>query len=179
MENTQPEPIGSHKLNIAIGCLGLLVAAYGNLLVQGHPFQKWCYLIGGLLLFLSSILERQTFFTILQFVLSAGAAISFATLSPPLKAAVPITLTVIAIIYFTARGELKDKVLILGCVGLALLALGYAVSNPLINLSGAVALTIFSYLSFRRGIDIALIWTILNVVFTITSAIASYRFLFS
>lgn len=174
----QPKPIGSHKVNIAIGIIGLLVATYGNLLEQGHSYQKWCYLIGGLLLLASSALERRTFFTVLQFVLSAGAAISFTALSPALKATVPISLTIVSIIYFLIRGELKDYILVIGCIGLAVLALGYAISNPIVNMTGAAFLMIFSYLSFRQGVDIALIWTILNAIFTITAFIASYRWLF-
>lgn len=166
--------IGNHYFNLAIGIIGMLIATYGNLVHQ-LTTQKWCYLIGALLLFISSLLEKQKFFIALQIIIGAGAAVAFTTYPPLYKAAVPIILSIVAIIYFIATKQLKDPLTAFGCIGIALLAAGYAVTNPIIFFLGAFVLMLYSYGSFRRGVGIALLWAILNAIFSVTAAMAIYR----
>lgn len=173
-DNSQPKVIGNHYVNIAIGVIGMLIACYGNL-IHNAITQKWCYLIGAILLFISSILERQKFFIILQIIITAGAAIAFAPIFPWQKAAVPISLSVIAIIYFIVSKQLKDPLTALGCLGIVLLAAGYAVTNPIIFFFGSFILMIYAFISYRRGVAIALIWAILNALFAATASLAVYR----
>ncbi len=174
LKQNNPTVIGNHYVNLAIGILGMLVASYGNLVHQLDT-QKWCYLIGAILLFFSSFLEKQKFFIALQIIIGAGAAIAFSSYPPLYKAAVPISLSIVAIIYFIITKQLKDPLTAFGCIGIALLAAGYAITNPIIFFLGAFVLMIYSYGSFRRGIGIALLWAILNALFCITAGSAVYR----
>lgn len=168
--------IGNHYCNIAIGVLGMLIASYANLLSHGDT-QKLSYLISAVLLLLSSILERQKFFIALQIIIVSGTLIAFAPIGVFLKASVPILLSMFAIIYFIATGQWKDRVTGFGCLGIAILAVGYAVTNPVIYFLGAFILAIYSFISYRRGITIALVWAILNVMFAITAAVGIYKML--
>ncbi len=174
INQNNPAVIGNHHVNLMIGVVGMLIASYGNLVHQ-ITTQKWCYLIGAILLLLSSLLEKQKFFIALQIIISAGAAVAFASFPPLYKAAVPIILSILAIIYFIATKQLKDPLTAFGCLGIALLAAGYAVTNPIIFFLGAFVLMLYSYGSFRRGVSIALLWAILNAVFVITASLAVYR----
>lgn len=169
--------IGNTKFNIALGFVGMLLVIYGTLLPFG-VVQKLYYLIGAALMLLSAILEKQAFFVILEIVVVAGTAIALMPFSNITKACVPLILSVIALIYFYRRGELKDKLTCLGCAGLIFLALGFGVANPFIYLIGGLLLAIYGYYSFKRGVKIALLWSILNTVFVFTSLIPTYHLLF-
>ena len=166
-------PIGNHKINIAIGVFGMLIACYANFLVPSN-LQKLSYLIAAILLFTSSILERQKFFIILQIIIIVGTAIAFTSFSTPLKALFPITLSVLAIIYFFLDGKLHDRLTLLGCLGIILLATGYAITNPIVYFLGSLVLMVYSFISYQRGVTIALVWAILNALFTVTSLVAVY-----
>ncbi len=173
LKQNSPIVIGNHYVNLAIGVVGMLIASYGNLVHQLNT-QKWCYLIGALFLLLSSLLEKQKFFIALQIIIAAGAAVAFTAYPPLYKAAVPIVLSILAIIYFIASKQLKDPLTAFGCLGIVLLAAGYAITNPIIFFLGSFVLMIYSYGSFRRGVSIALLWAILNALFAVTAAMAVY-----
>jgi hypothetical protein len=166
----------NHRLNIGLGVIGMLVIIAGTLLPL--PTQKICYLIGGLFLLVSSILEKQLFFSLLQTVISFGALIAFAPISVFLKAASPICLSIIIIFYFIHRGLLHDRLHQIGCLGLIFIAVGYAISHPLVYFLGGLCLIIFSFGAFRRGIQLGLLWGILNAVFSFTSGVATYKSFF-
>jgi hypothetical protein len=170
-------PFGNHYVNIGLGVIGMLIIISGTLLTSLYP-QKLCYLIGGMFLLVSSILERQLFFTLLQIVISAGALIAFAPLAPFYKALVPIILSIIVIIYFMQIGSLSDPLNRLGCLGLIFLAIGYAITHPLVYFLGGLCLTFFSFAAFKRGIQLGLVWGLLNAIFTITAGIAAYKLFF-
>lgn len=170
-----PKPFGNHYVNLFIGVIGMVILSYANLLAQASPTQKAYYLIGAILLFISSLLERQLFFTILQVVLISGTAVAFATLPVFVKAAIPLVLSIIAIIYFFMTGLLRDHLTFFGCVGMLFLAAGYAVSYPIFYFLGALIVMIFSFVSYSRGVTLGLLWGILNAIFTITAGMAVYH----
>lgn len=175
--NMSRTPFGNHYINIALGVIGMLIIITGTLLTSLYP-QKLCYLIGGLFLLASSILERQLFFTLLQIVISSGALIAFAPLAPFYKALLPISLSIIVIIYFIQAGMLTDPLNRLGCLGLIFLAIGYAITHPLVYFLGGLCLSFFSFAAFKRGIQLGLVWGILNTVFAVTAGIATYKLFF-
>lgn len=165
---------GYYWLNLLLGILGMAIACYGNLL----PFsvaQKICYFVGALLLLLSSILEKQLFFIVLQIIIASGAGIALLTIPPSYKAAFPIVLSILAIVYFVKQRQLQDKVMSLGVLGIAVLAAGYAITKPSVYFLGASLLMVYSFLSYHKGVKIALLWAVLNAVFAITAALAIYH----
>lgn len=169
--------LGNPSLNIALGVIGMLVIITGTLIIS-LPAQKLCYLLGGLFLLLSSLLERQLFFTLFQIVISSGALIAFAPVPAFYKILLPISLSILVTAYFIKQGKLKDPLNRLGCLGLIFLAIGYAITHPLVYFLGALCLTIFSFAAFRQGIRLGLVWGILNAVFSLTAAIATYKIFF-
>lgn len=162
--------------NISLGVIGLLLIIYGNFLPP-HNTQKGLFLVGCIFLLTSSVLEKNKFFSILQIVVLSGTLIAFAPVSLVFKAGVPISLSILAIIYFMLQGMLSDSLTIVGCLGLLFLAAGYAISNPIVYLLGGLFLTIYSYYSYKQGVNIALIFAILNAVFTVTAGVGVYRLL--
>ncbi len=160
--------------NLSLGVIGLTLIIIGNFLPP-LLVQKELYMLGSVFLLTSSILEKHTFFVILQVVVLAGTIIAFAPIGAVFKAAVPIGLSIIAIIYFITQGMLKDLHSIVGIIGLVFLAAGYAISNPIIYLLGGFFLAIYSFISYRHGHKIGLIFFILNVVFTCTAGVAVYH----
>ena len=173
----QSHTLGNHSINIVIGVIGMLIIIMGTL-ITSLPTQKLCYLFGGLFLLLSSLLERQLFFTLFQIVISSGALIAFAPIPAFYKTLLPISLSILVIVYFIKQGKFKDPLNRLGCLGLVFLAIGYAVTHPLIYFLGALCLTIFSFPAFKQGIRLGLVWGILHAVFSITAGIATYKIFF-
>lgn len=173
---TQPKVIGNHYVNLGIGIIGMTIACLGNL-THDLNIQKWCYLLGAMFLFTSSALERQKFYIALQIIIGTGAAIAFSHLGVWEKASVPIILSIFTIIYFIVTKQLKDPLTAFGCLGIVILAAGYAVTNPLIFFTGSLVLMVYSFISYRRGVTIALLWAILNAVFVATASLAVYRML--
>lgn len=162
----------------SIGIIGLLCAITGTLIpVPEFIFlQKFCYLIGSILLVTSSVLEKHRFFILQQLVVLIGTITAFMPVSPIIKAVILVTLSMIAIIYFAATGEFKERVTIVGCLGLLSLALGYAVSNPIVYLLGGVFLTIYSFIVYKKGATIGLLFGVLNFIFSITAGIGVYHY---
>jgi hypothetical protein len=165
------------QLPIIIGIIGFILTIAGTFLLPGNS-QKVLFLLGSIFLFYSSFLEKHMFFAILEVIVLAGTLIAFAPVSMVLKAGLPIVMSILAIILLISRGMLKDPENILGFIGLLLLAIGYAISNPIVYLISGVLLAIYSYFSYRRGARIALLFMILNSVFAITSAFGIYRLYF-
>ncbi len=176
-ELTLPKSWGNHYANIGLGVVGMLIIIAGTLTTSVYP-QKICYLVGGLFLLLSSILERQLFFSLLQIVISSGALIAFASIPRFFKALVPISLSVFVILFLFKKGLLDDIWNKIGCLGLIFLAIGYAITYPAIYFLGGLFLTLFSFAAVRKGVMLGWIWGCLNAVFTLTSGIALFKLIF-
>jgi len=173
--------MGTTKINwykTSIGVTGLLCAITGTLIPvpEFALLQKFCYLIGSILLVTSSLLEKHRFFILQQSMVLIGAMIAFAPVSPLIKAVILLTLSVAVMIYFAFMGEFKERVTIVGCLGLLSLALGYAVSNPIVYLLGGIFLTIYSFIVYKKGATIGLLFGVLNFIFTITASIGVYNY---
>lgn len=173
----QPHTLGNPSLNIALGVIGMLIIITGTLITSLYT-QKLCYLIGGLFLLLSSLLERQLFFSLFQIVISSSALIAFSPIPAFYKTLLPIGLSILVIAYFIRQGKFKDPLNRLGCLGLIFLAIGYAITHPLVYFLGALCLTAFSFSAFKQGIQLGLVWGILNAVFSLTAGMATYKIFF-
>ncbi|MGE3920740.1 MAG: hypothetical protein AB7F64_07370 [Gammaproteobacteria bacterium] len=167
------------KLSLILGILGMLLCIYSNLLTSGSLLQKTNYFISSSLLMSAALLERQMFFIILQIVILGGTIAAFMPFGPGIKAILPIALSIAGLSYLVKLGSLKEFYAIAGCIGLVLLAAGYAVSNPFIYFFGGLLLSYYSFVSYHRGVSIALLWAILNAFFTVTAAIGIYHLLSS
>jgi hypothetical protein len=167
------ETLKKHK--ISFGIIGFIFVIMGTLLAPSSLEQKVCYLLGSIFLLTMSSLDLQLYFILLQIVILAGAIVAFFPIPVFYKAAVPIALSIFSVLLFLFKGYLKDPNQIFGCLGLLLLAAGYAVSNPIIYFLGGLVVMIYSYISYRRGIKTALLFALLNLVFSVTSAYAIWQ----
>lgn len=162
--------------NLSLGVLGLLILCFASM----QPvtlMQKTAITLGCVLLLISSILEKNRFFTILEILAVLSASIAFLPIHAGIKTAIFAIAGLISVIYLIKKGILKSFLDYIGGAGLLFLALGFAVSNPLIYFAGGFFLIIYSLHDFFRGAKIALIFAILNAFFIISAGIGVYRML--
>jgi len=167
---------GNHLVNVLIGVLGLLFFIVGTLM-PGVPCQRYLFLAGAVLLTLSSYLEKQVFFTVLEAILVVDAILTFCHLTILAITIITFIMVLFTVVYFTVKGSFKERYLIIGTVGLFFLAMGVGTLNPIAYTIGGLFLVIYSYYSLKKGCQIALLFIILNTIFTITSAIGAYQWL--
>ncbi len=160
----------------ALGVIGMGFPIYGNL-IPPSTARAECFVIGAILMLLAAVIERELFFSVLQLVVLAGAAMYFTPFSLLIRAVVPIVLAGSFLLYFVYSGRMQDRLTLFGSLGIAILAIGYAVSSPFVYFAGGVILTIYATMSYRRGVSIAILWAILNFVFSIAAAINIYHYI--
>lgn len=157
-----------HQITFTLAIIGLLITIAGNFF-DISVTKKLCYLVGALFLLVTALLEENTFFTILEIILSIGAAVAFLPISLIWKSGIPICLGTLAATYFSFTGQLKDYLTWLSVIGVLICTWGYALTNPMVYVLGGAVVTVYSFCSFRRGETIALAFGILNSVFTLTA----------
>lgn len=171
---TTENRIGNHYINIMLAVIGMLLACAGNLMLAGI-MQKYFYCMGAAFLFTSALLERQGFFILLQLIVLVGTLCALTHFSAVSKASLPIGLSILSLAYLASTGALRQPLTLLGALGIALLAAGYAVTNPYVYFFGALVLAIYSSVSYVRGVTIALLWALLNALFVLTAAVTIYH----
>ncbi|MCP4179129.1 MAG: hypothetical protein GY756_15320 [bacterium] len=167
---------GNHIVNIIIGIIGLALFIIGTLM-PGTYEQKYYFLYGAILLTISSFLEKNTFFTVLETIIVLDAILSFLGLSAITISIITFIIIIITIICFAVKGQFKEKYLIAGTIGLIFLGLGVGINNPVFYTIGGFFIAIYSLLSIFKGFQIAYLFLVLNIIFTITSAIGAYQWL--
>ncbi len=123
------------------------------------------FLLGGILMTVATVIEREMFFFVLQSIVVVGAGMYFVPV-PILKILLPCLISASFIAYCYQQGKLSDKSLILGLIGISLLSLGYGIGHPVIYLFGGIFLAIYSGIAYYNGVKIAIIWAVLNLFFT-------------
>lgn len=176
MENHKKPYFGNHVLNIVIGILGLLFFIVGTL-IPGSPYQKDFFLVGAILLSLSSFLEKNAFFTVLEGIIVIDAILTYLPISNTVITVITALMVIMTIAVFAVKGSFKDKSLIIGTLGLIFLALGVGLLNPIAYTIGGFVIVIYSILGIMKGLQIAWLFLILNAIFTVTSAIGAYEWL--
>jgi len=165
-----------HQITFTLAIIGLLITIAGNFFDISIT-KKLCYLIGALILLITALMESNTFFTVLETILSIGAGVAFLPISFIWKSGIPISLGVLAATYFSFSGQLKDYLTWLSITGVLIVTWGYALTNPMLYVVGGAIVTVYSFCSFRRGETIALVFGILNSIFTLTALLEVLRIL--
>ena len=153
---------GNHILNIIIGIVGLILFIIGTLM-PGTYEQKYYFLYGAILLTISSFLEKNSFFTVLETIIVIDAVISFLGLSAVITSIITFIIIIITIICFAAKGEFKEKYLIAGTIGLIFLGLGVGINNPIFYTIGGFFVALYSLMSIFKGFQIAYLFLILLI----------------
>lgn len=176
MEIYKKAYIGNHLANIIIGIVGLLFFIVGTLM-PGSVHQRDFFLVGGILLSLSSFLEKNAFFTVLEAIIVVDAILTYMPISNTVITVVTVLMVILTIVVFAVKGSFKDKSLIVGTIGLIFLALGVGLLNPICYTIGGFVIVVYSIIGIMRGSQIAWLFLILNAIFTVTSAIGAYEWL--
>ncbi len=171
------EPIGDQmaisgkiKPGMVLGIAGMLISSAGAL-AGPSTLQKCLFLSGACLLISTSVIERHRLYIWLQAIVIAGTLAAFMPAGQWAKAAVPLcggAIFAIASLPILRRNPNE----ILGAAGVLALSAGFAVSHPAVYLLGALLVSIYSLVEYRRGSKIALLWLILNSVFAATALVA-------
>jgi len=134
------------------------------------------FITGSILMFVTAAAENDIFFSALQLVVLAGASMHFAALPLWAKGAVPLILTLLTVGIFIHTGQIRDRLTLFGCLGIASLAIGYGTAEPYVYLIGGFILAIYASMSYLRGVSIAILWAVLNTFFTFSTLISIFRF---
>jgi len=174
-QNTPPSP-ALERFSLAVGIIGMCLLILGNF-VPPSPLRQLCFVTGALLMSLTALMRGDVFFSTLQFVVVAGALLSFAPFSALLRALIPIGFSLIGVGYFIYRKVYTHKNMITGTLGMVILAIGYALTHPLIYCAGGACLAIYSWVAMKQGNPIAWLWFVLNIVFTAAALFNSIQLL--
>ena len=162
--------------SLVCGILGVSFAIVGH--HYGYVDSRWFYFsLGAFCLFLTAILENLALLAMMQLILLAGAGAMLAHFNLIFRTALPILLSVQAILFFGLSGKLRDWETVLGCLGTLFLALGFCTHNPYISFVGAASVTGYAFSLYRGGNKPAIYWIALNSYFTIASLMKITHFL--
>lgn len=150
-----------------IGVIGMLIVLVGVYLTGREKLQKHCFLWGSVLLLVPALMVYDKVFISLETILILGAVVAFTPFKKYIKAVIPIILGIAALGWMYATNAFADWSSFAGAAGFLTLAVGYAISHPLIYLLGSLCLIVYSTAGWLAGSNIALIWLILNIVFAI------------
>lgn len=154
------------KKTMIPGILGmfLIIAA----LLCGSPQgQRWLFFLGAVGMTLMALLEGHQLFIGLQLVIISGTLTAFLPVADLLKGLIPMVVALPVLYALHRLGAVDTGRRRLGALALVVLGTGYAVQHPLIYFLGGLLISIFSLLELYSGFKPALIWLILNLIFTI------------
>lgn len=155
-------------VSLVCGVLGVSFAIVGH--HYGYVDSRWFYFsLGAFCLFITAIIENIPLLAMLQLILLAGAGAMLAHFNLIFRTALPILLSIQAILFFGLSGKLKDLQTILGCAGTLFLALGFCIHNPYISFIGAASITTYAFFLYRSGVKPAIFWIALNSYFAVAS----------
>lgn len=158
-------------LYLFAGILGSIIILFGLTQTVAQPY----FIVGALLLLSTAIYFRLTYFVALELILIAGHGAILLGIGPISQLILPILLCVQLLVYYILSGQLHHVFRLIGIAGIALLSIGFSYENQWIFFFGSFSVATFAIYQFYKGRKIALLWVILNLLF---SAIAIYRIIF-
>lgn len=153
------------------GIVGSCILFIG--LVQTTP--QLYYVIGSTLLLFTALHFRIIYFIALELIIIAGHAASFLHIGTAMQIAMPSLLTLQLFAFYFLSGQLNNIFLLIGIAGIAFHSVGFAYENQWIFFFGSLSIAIYAFYAYYKGRKIALLWAILNSLFTLT---AVYKLIF-
>ncbi|CDZ78249.1 hypothetical protein BN59_02559 [Legionella massiliensis] len=130
------------------------------------------YVIGSTLLLFAALHFRLIYFIALELILIAGHGASLLHIGKTLQIAMPIMLTVQLLAFYFLSGQLNNIFLLIGIAGIALHSVGFVYENQWIFFFGSLFIAIYAFYAVFRGKTVALLWAVLNTLFTLTAIYA-------
>ena len=170
-----------NRHSLTIGVIAMVLLIIGTLVEGGTLVQKLLFVIGSPILGLTAYLNKQKMFTTLQIIVTIGAILAFFNnISVILNYAVMISSSLFGLGYLIKINYFKEDMWWpVGGLGLLIIATGFATSavdypimfNSLLGIGGILVALYSAIGFFHLKVRIAVIWLILNVVFSINPLI--------
>jgi hypothetical protein len=128
------------------------------------------------LLLFTALHFRLIYFIALELILIAGHGAGLLHIGTTLQIAMPILLTLQLLAFFFLSGQLNNIFLLIGITGIALHSVGFVYENQWIFFFGSLSIAVYAFYTAYKGKKVALLWAILNTLFTLT---ATYKLVFS
>ncbi len=133
------------------------------------------YVIGSILLLLTSLHFRLIYFIALELILIAGHGAILLHIGNTLQIALPVLLSLQLLIFYLLSGQLNNFFLLIGISGIAFLSIGFAYENQWVFFFGSISIAIYAFYCTFQGKSITLLWAVLNSLFAL---IAVYKLIF-
>lgn len=153
------------------GMIGSLILFFG--LTKSSP--QFYYVLGSTLLLFTALHFKLIYFIALELILIAGHGAAILHTGLTLQVAMPTLLTLQLLAFYFLSGQLNNIFLLIGITGIALHSIGFVYENQLIFFFGSFAIAIYAFYIFFKGKKAAIVWAILNSLF---SLIAIYKLIF-
>lgn len=145
--------------------MGALIILYG----VSEPYPPGYYVSGGILMLLTAIYYKLTYFIALEIILIAGHGAVLLGIGPTAQVVLPILLCLQLLFYYVLSGQLKNVFRFIGILGIGFLSIAFLYQNPWIFFFGSLGIAVFSFYQVYRGRHIALLWALLNLIFVFIS----------
>lgn len=153
------------------GIFGACIIFFG----QTKTSPQLYYVIGSMLLLFTALHFRLIYFIALELIIMSGHCAALLHIGTILQIAMPSLLTLQLLAFYCLSGQLNNIYLLIGIAGIAFHSIGFAYENQLIFFLGSISIATYSFYLYRKGKKVALLWAILNSLFTLT---AIYKLLF-
>lgn len=160
------------SLFLLSGIVGACTLLFGLTQIPAQVY----YVIGSILLLLTSLHFRLLYFMALELILIAGHGAILLQINDSLRVALPVLLSMQLLIFYFLSGQLNNLFLLIGISGIAFLSIGFAHENQWIFFLGGFSIAFYAFYCAYQGKLITLLWAILNTLF---AAIAIYKLIFS
>ncbi len=175
-------------ISFFIGLIGMILLVVGTFLTPGELLQKILFFSGTFLMTITAFTDRHKMYSTLEVVIIIGTVLAFFSgIGTELRYWIMGVPAVLAVIYLIkVKYFQKDTWGILASIALLCVALGFATDPGDLPIlfhgllaAGAVMLTIYSLIQFfYYKVRIALLFMILNAVFSINPLIELWKLVF-
>ncbi|MFC2175041.1 hypothetical protein ACFLQ2_04220 [archaeon] len=162
---------------LVVGIIAMVLLVAGTVSEGGSVIQKVLFVIGAPALGVTAYANKQKMFTALQSVATVGAVLAFFPVVPGvLRYVTLVGAGLLGVAYLFKTGYYKeDKFGWIGTIGLLCIAAGFATNATLhllwfslfLGVGGLVVAAYSALNFFHYKIKIALIWVVLNVLFSV------------
>ena len=186
MKKQKRDDFVSKYWTLAVGLFAMALLVVGTASQGGSLQQKVLFIVGAPLLGFTAYMDGRKMFMMLQAVATLGAAIAFLPMLPDAAKYVLMAAGALFGIAYLLKSRYfqTDKYGVVGVLGLLLIAVGFVI-DPLKYAFwfdaflgfGGLTVAAYSAISLSRGVKIAAIWLVLNVLFAISPLVDLARLL--
>lgn len=145
-----------------VGLIGLCIA----IPLPAGTVQNSLNVIGIIALILYAKFGKNEFFMYLELVVLLGTILKILNVSNTVLITALVVATILSLIKVFRNPSYREWSAIFGIIGLAGLVYGYSTLSNWGYAIGGVSSAIYSFIAFRNGLKSALIFTVLNLIYS-------------